>query len=179
MIKIKELIGVMLVFGCLTWTAAVAADSKKVADDYKEVVSGRYYMMPKSAWLEINPLRYEQVFWFVEANGLRGARDIDLNTPIQSHASWETVRKAVVSALVEKKLLTKRSLSSAHPRELYFPDEWNRSLQQQLLFRESKTYSSYCKATLVVRAKRHSGALEGDLKWWHEFRIPLPDGECN
>lgn len=159
------------------FSGPVLSNPSQINQGYTEVVSGKYYMTPRDAWLKsINPLKHAQVFWFIEANGLGGMSEAPVNAPIKSPKDWGTLRESALNALISLNLLPKRHSHSSQPREFYFPKEWNRSLQQQTSFRTKKSYTKYCKAKLTIRALKHSSAIGGDLKWWEEIVIPLPDG---
>ena len=178
---IKKLIGATLIAACLVWTAAIAASPNEGAENsYTGVASGRYYMMPRSAWLkeETIPMRYVQVFWYLEATGLSNAENITLKSPTKHIESWDTARKDALNKMISKRLLTKVYLSSSHPKEFYRPKDWNRMIQQHFLHRAGKTYLNYCKARLVIRAFKADGARSGNLDWWDEFVIPLASDKC-
>lgn len=179
---IKKLISAMLITACLIWTATVAAGPNQSGDSsYTEVASGRYYMMPRSAWLkeETIPMKYVQIFWFLEAKGLSSAESITLTSPTKHIKAWDRVREDALNKMISKRLLTKKNLSNSHPKEFYEPRDWNRMIQQHFLHRGGKTYFEYCKARLVIRAFKADGARSGDLKWWDEITIPLVSGKCS
>lgn len=145
-------------------TPAVSAHT----DGYEEVISGRYHMAPKAAWLDIKPLKHAQVHWFLEAekvkllNGKIKYDDSGINNVL-----WELTRKEIFDILVEAKLLTPRENSGSHPSELYQTKEWERTVQQALSYRFGSDVT-WCKARLVVRTLKLKNAVGGDLKWWDE-----------
>lgn len=180
----KKAIGMMLaVATCLLWLGSTerTALAGEAGESFKEVASGRYYMIPRKAWLDsgVVPLRYHQVLWFIEAKGLSGGEAVSLNSAIKSHKSWDEVRRVALKALIDQGMLPKKHTSSSHPREFYFPNDWNTGIQQHLFYRTGKTFSDYCEARLIIRASKHRGAVSGDLKWWEEIIIPLPAGKCS
>jgi len=175
----KKLISAILIVAGLILPSVATANPSQ-GESYTEVASGKYYMMPRSAWLkeETIPMKYVQVFWFLEATGLGNATEITISSPTKNIKAWGEVRKDAFRKMVSRKLLTKTYLSSSHPKEFYYPGDWNRLIQQYFLHRGGKTYEEYCKARLVVRAFKADGARGGDLKWWDEFTIPLVSGSC-
>ena len=137
-------------------------------------------MIPPSAWHgDLVPYKHTQVLWFVEATGLTDTQPCPVGAPIKSPEDWEKLRKSARSALRQQKLLPKSHSHSSHPREFFWPLEWNRSLQQQMSFRTGKSFLRYCKARLTIRKlgkHKENLRLPEVGTWWNEIVVPLPDG---
>ena len=179
---VKKIMVLTLASICLLWSAVGTANSNQIKSEYTEAISGRYYMMPRSAWLgELIPYKYTQVFWFIRVNDLGDTADCPVGAPIKSPEDWNTLRKAALKSLVEQKLLPKRHSHSSHPREFYFPKDWNRSLQQQTSFRTGKSFTKYFNAQLVIRklgTQRENLRLPEVGTWWTETVVDLPNGSA-
>ena len=175
---VKKIVGLTLMVICLLWSVTGTANSNQ--SGYFEAISGRYYMTPRSAWLgELIPYKYTQVFWFIEVSGVAGTEESPIGAPIKSPEDWDKLRKASLSYLIEQKLLPKSHSHSSHPREFFFPKEWNRSLQQQTSFRTGKSFTRYCKARLTIRklgTEKENLRLPKVGTWWRETVVALPDG---
>jgi len=147
---------------------------------YQEVVSGRYWMMPRSAMLKAgmtNP-NYVQVHWFVEVRGVkvRSSEPEKFDTPVKAYPEWEEIRKSILAALVKEKLLTSSPWNSGTaPKEIFDPKEWPRTVKQALAYRHGYAID-WCHAQLVTRSLK--SRVAGDLKWWVETVTPLSDDKC-
>jgi len=172
----KKFFSVMLLTICMASSSVTAEEPPK----YSEIASGRYHMMPRSAWLKdgMLPVKYVQVHWFLEASGLSGIESLSYDDPVKAHPEWEKVRKEALTKLIAAKLLTRSASSSSHPKEFYKPLEWRRTIQQALAYRYKKTLN-FCKVRLVIRSLKDRNSVEGDLRWWDERVINLSDGNCN
>ena len=173
---VRSILGAILIGLSVLAMVADAQSSEiqqvSVGTEYKEVVSGRYWMMPRSAWLDIKPLKYVQVHWYLEVSDLSLGESVAYDEPVKKRPEWEKLRKEALAKLIDAKLLTERDTSSSHPSELYDELEWRRTVQQALSYRYGKA-AKWCKARLVVRTLKDRGSVSGDLRWWNEEIINL------
>ena len=149
-------------------------------EGYSEVASGRYKMMPRSAWLDagLTPVRYTQIDWFVEVKVTQATEAVKYDQPVKRRPLWESVRKEMLEKFIVENLLTKKEpRTSGAPLEFYRPKEWDRVIQQSLSYRYGKDLQ-FCEGRVVVRALKHSGSVTGDLRWMDEIIIPLKN-RCN
>jgi hypothetical protein len=170
------------VVGLLIIADAPASESLPVStnDQYTEVVSGKYWMMPRSAWLEegLVPAKYVQVHWYLEATELKKISKEEYDTPVRKYDLWEEVRKEMLEAFVNEGLLTKRKgKSMSFPAEIYDDREWSRTIKQAFAYRHGYSVN-FCKARVVVRALKDKNSVSGDLKWWDEKVINLSNRDC-
>lgn len=151
----------------------------RVGDVGAVVASGRYKMMPRSAWLDagLMPVTYTQIDWFLEAE-LAGKKEaVSFDQPVKRRPAWEKVRQEVLEKMISKNLLTKKEpKTSGAPLEFYRPKQWDRVMQQNLSYRFGHDVN-FCKARIVIRALKHSGSVSGDLRWMDEIIINLSNGE--
>ena len=183
----KTISTILLVAALVIPVLAIAKPNSSIAPlevssqtQWKEVVSGRYWQMPRSAWLDegLMPVKYVQIHWFLEVNDVRKIEPEKYDTPVKKYVIWEKIRKEILDAFVEEKLLTKRKGSSASfPKEIYDDREWSRTVKQALAYRYGYSID-FCNVRLVVHSLKHKGSVEGDLRWWDERIINLSNGNC-
>jgi len=171
------LVGVVLV-GSLAVMEVSAQEPAQTS--YQEVISGRYWMMPRSAMLNAgmtNP-NYVQVHWFLEVSEAkkRSSEPEKYDTPVRAYPEWEKIRKEMIVALVNEKLLTSKPWATGSaPREIFDDREWSRAIKQALAYRHGFAID-WCKTRLVTRSLK--SRVAGDLKWWVETVTPLSDNKC-
>ena len=157
----------------------VSSQQAQMGDVGEMVASGRYKMMPRSAWLDagLMPVTYTQLDWFLEVEVKGRTEGVRFDQPVKRRPAWEKVRKEALEKLIAKNLLTKKEpRTSGAPLEFYRPKEWDKVMQQSLSYRFG-TDVSFCKARIVIRALKHPGSVSGDLRWMDEIIINLSDGD--
>lgn len=186
----KKIIVAALLTGCFlfgTLTAESSPVANGQAEEFTDIMSGRYYLSPKKHWLDegMMPVRYSQIHFFVSANRLSKGSTLAPNDTTKSVESWSKVQESILAQLIEAKLLTKNGRSSSHPKELYSLEEWDRAIQQSFYIKFKKYFKDYCEAKLVVRALKLSSVAngtdeDGNFMHWDEFEFRLPKGSaCN
>lgn len=177
--NVKMILLGTLLFGAFLFVEASAKEPVQTTT-YQEVVSGRYWMMPRSAMLNAgmtNP-NYVQVHWFLEVGGAkkRLSEPEKYDTSVRAYPEWEKVRKEVLAALVKENLLTSKPWGTGSaPKEIFDDREWSRTIKQALAYRHGFAID-WCKTQLVTRSLK--SRVAGDLKWWVETVTPLSDNKC-
>lgn len=157
-------------------STAPAASLNPESSEYTEIVSGDYKLSPKSAWLDAKmmPVVYSHVHWFIEVNRMSKTEPVRFDQPVKRRPVWENIRKVALKKMIDKNLLSKEEpKSSGAPLEFYRPKQFDYLMQQALSYRLGSDVK-FCKARLVIRAKKITP--RGDLRWMEEIIINLPSG---
>lgn len=157
-----------------------------VACEWVEALSGRFYMEPPSAWLNVGvvPLSSDQAHWWVDVQIQDGVCKAD-GEPVDAAKALNQVREKVLGELVALELLpsetvywsAKRSGVEIHvfPRELYWDGVWQKMVEKNLAKRlNGKQSVSGISLRVEYRAKKTSTG-----KWWKEHQASIKVGNAN
>ena len=172
------------------------ADVSEVAceTEWVEAFSGRFYMKPKSAWLEsgLESVHHEQVHWWLEIEAISGDSAVCdthprkrgegagtcLGDQVGPVKVLQSTRTLILKEMVNLGLLpTEGLLYSVMPDEFYNEREFARMVERNTIKHFGNENVEFCRVKLTIQMLKLQTSTG---KWWDEeiYIFPEESGGC-